>query len=171
MPTSRDDHLNAARALTLLRVFLGAVFVVAALGKFALYKVGGTLPIPVASATWQAELPARLAAWLTAHPEGMMAAVVRDLLLPNGHFVAGAVAWVQLSAGAFLVLGLYTRLAAVSAAAVAGALAVSAASRSDLSARPYVLLVAIAIAVLLGGAGNHMGVDGWRRERRRNREL
>ena len=171
MPPTRDDHISAARALTLLRLFLGAVFIVAALGKFTFYKVGGALPLPVVSATWQGELPARLAAWLASHPDGMMAAVVRDLLLPNGHFVAGAVAWVQLLAGVLLVLGLYTRLAAVSAGVVAGALAIAAASRSDLDSRPYVLLVAIAVTVLLGGAGNHMGVDGWRRERRRNRDL
>jgi len=171
MPPTRDDHTSAARALTLLRLFLGAVFVVAALGKFTIFRIGGALPLPVVSATWQVELPTRLAAWYASHPVGMMAAVVRDVLLPNGHFVAGAVAWVQLLAGGFLVLGLYTRLAAISAALVAGALAISAAARSDLDSRPYVLLVAIAITVLVGGAGNHFGVDGWRRERRRNREL
>lgn len=171
MPPSRDGHASAARAIALLRLFLGAVFIVAAVGKFTMYKAGGAIPLPVVSATWQVELPTRLGAWLASHPEGMMAAVVRDLLLPNGHFVAGAVAWVQLLAGAFLVLGLYTRLAAVASAAVAGALAISAASRSDLDARPYVLLVAIAVTVIIGSAGNHFGVDGWRRERRRNREL
>jgi uncharacterized membrane protein YphA (DoxX/SURF4 family) len=171
MPPSRDDHISAARALTLLRLFLGAVFIVAAMGKFTFYKVGGALPLPAVSATWQNELPTRLATWLASHPDGMMAAVVRDVLLPNGHFVAGAVAWIQLLAGLLLVLGLFTRLAAIAAVAVAGALAISAASRSDLDARPYVLLVAIAVTVLLGGAGNHLGVDGWRRERRRNRDL
>jgi uncharacterized membrane protein YphA (DoxX/SURF4 family) len=171
MLPSREDHISAARALTLLRVFLGAVFVVAAMGKFTIHHLAGTLPLPVVSATWQTELPARLAAWLASHPTGMLAATVRDVLLPNGHFVAGAVAWVQLLAGGLLVLGLYARMAAVAAAAVAGALAISAASRNDLDARPYVLLVAIAITVLLGGAGHHFGVDAWRRERRRNREL
>lgn len=171
MPPSRDDHTSAARALTLLRLFLGVVFILAAIGKFTIYKLGGTLPLPVASAVWQNELPARLAAWLATHPRGMTAAVVRDVLLPNGHLVAGAVAWIQLLAGTFLVIGLYTRLAALSAAAVAGALAISAASRSDLNARAYVLLVVIAVTVLVGCAGHHFGVDGWRRERRRNREL
>ena len=38
MPPSRDDHTSAARALTLLRLFLGVVFVVAALGKFTIYN-------------------------------------------------------------------------------------------------------------------------------------
>ena len=171
MPPSREAHSSSARAIALLRLFLGAVFVAAAIGKFTIYQVGGALPLPVVSATWQVELPTRLALWLTSHPDGMMAAVVRDVLLPNGHFVAGAVAWVQLLAGGLLVLGLFTRLAAIAAAAVAGALAISAASRSDLDARPYVLLVAMAVTVLIGSAGNHFGVDGWRRERRRNREL
>lgn len=171
MPPNRDDHTSAARALTLLRLFLGAVFVVAAVGKFTIYQVGGALPLPVVSATWQVELPARLGRWLANHPDGMFSAVVRDLLIPNGHFVSGAVAWVQLIAGVLLVLGLYTRLSAIAAAMVAGALAVAAASRSDLDARSYTLLLAIAVTVLIGGAGNHLGVDGWRRERRRNREL
>jgi uncharacterized membrane protein YphA (DoxX/SURF4 family) len=171
MLPSRQDHINAARALSLLRIFLGAVFVVAALGKFTFHSLAGTVPLPVVSATWQVELPARLTTWLAGHPTGVLAAAVRDVLLPNGHFVAGAVAWVQLMAGVCLILGLYARMAAVAAATVAGALAIAAASRNDLDARPYVLLVAIAITVLLGGAGHHMGADGWRRERRRNREL
>jgi uncharacterized membrane protein YphA (DoxX/SURF4 family) len=171
MPPSRDDHASAARALTLLRLFLGGVFVVAAVGKFTIHRIGGSLPMPAVSVEWQVQLPARLGTWLAAHTDGMLSAVVRDVLIPNGQFVAGLVAWVQLVAGVLLVLGLYTRLAAFSAAVVAGALAVAAASRSNLEARSYVLLLAIAVAVLIGCAGHHFGVDGWRRERRRNREL
>ena len=74
MPPSRDGHASAARAIALLRLFLGAVFIVAAVGKFTMYKAGGAIPLPMVSATWQVELPTRLGAWLASHPEGMVAA-------------------------------------------------------------------------------------------------
>jgi uncharacterized membrane protein YphA (DoxX/SURF4 family) len=167
----REAHLPAARALALLRIFTGAVFLVAASGKFVWYRVAGFLPFPVATADWQAELPARLSSWLLQHPTGIASAVVRDLLVPNGSLVAGSVAWLQGMAGLLLVLGLFTRTAAVAAVLVSGSLAVAAAANGASDARPYLLLTAIAVALLMGKAGCVVGLDGWRMERRRNREL
>ncbi len=171
MPPVRDANPRAARALLLLRLALGIIFVKAATGKFVLYPVLGSVALPLVSAEWQQELPTRLAAWLDAHPDGIPAAVVRDVLIPNGRFVAALVAWLQLFAGAGLVLGWFTRMAAVAAALVTGALAIAAAARQDVDARPYGLMLLIAAALLIGGAGSFGGIDGWRAERRRNREL
>lgn len=171
MPPIREANPRAARALSLLRLALGLIFVVAATGKFTLHPVFGAVPLPVVSAEWQRELPERLAAWLSGHSGGVLAAIVRDVLIPNGRVVAAAVAWLQLAAGVGLVLGLFTRIAAIAAALVAGALAIAAAARQDLDARPYALLVLIAVALLIGGAGKYAGIDRWRAERRRNREL
>jgi uncharacterized membrane protein YphA (DoxX/SURF4 family) len=164
----RTHHTAAARSLALLRVAGGTVFLVAGIGKMA--WLSGT-PLPVVSATWQREFPARLATWLSQHPDGVSGAIVRDLLLPNGRFVAGSVAWLQLVAGALLIAGLFTRAASVVAAVLALALALAASARAGVDARPYLLLFAMAIAFLLGRAGDVLGLDGTRNERRRNREL
>lgn len=167
----RSHALPAARALALLRIVTGGIFLVAAFGKMTLFKVGGVLPLPVTSLHWQVELPTRLASWLAQHPDGIGAAVVRDLLLPRGALVAGIVAWAQALAGVMLVLGFRTRLAAFLAGLVSLALAIAAGWRDSADTRPYVMLLALSIAFLLGKAGETFGIDGWRRERRRDREL
>lgn len=166
----RTDHLPAARALTLLRVALGGVLLWAAVGKFTVHAAWG-IPLPMVSATWQQELPMRFAGWLQKHPDGVIGAVVRDLLLPNGALVAGMIGWLQGLAGAALVVGLFTRMAAGAAFLVASALAIAAASAIQADARPYVLMMLLAVALILGRAGDVWGMDAWRRERRRNREI
>jgi uncharacterized membrane protein YphA (DoxX/SURF4 family) len=166
----RADHLPAARALTLLRVALGGVLLWAAMGKFTLHEVWG-IPLPVVSASWQQELPLRFADWLQKHPGGVLGAVVRDLLLPKGALVAGLIAWFQLAAGGCLVVGLFTRAAAFAALSVTSALAIAAAAAIQADARPYVLMMLLAVALMLGRAGEVWGIDGWRRERRRVSEF
>lgn len=166
----RTEHLAAARALTLLRVALGGVLLWAAFGKFTLHEVGG-VPLPMVSATWQQELPVRFAGWLQAHPDGVLGAVVRDLLVPNGTLVAGMIGWMQLAAGVCLLVGLFTPVAAFAALSVAAALAVAAAAAAQYDARPYVLMMLLAVALMLGRAGEVWGMDGWRRERRRRSDF
>ena len=168
---ARPDHTPAAHALALLRILVGGILVVAALGKMTLYAVGGAVPLPVASAVWQRELPARLALWLQQASDGVASAVVRDLLIPNGPLVAGSIAWLQFVAGSLLVIGLYTRTAALASALVAGALAVSASATGSMDARPYQLLLAMSVAFIAGRAGHSWGMDAWRAEQRRHREF
>ncbi len=167
----RIEHTAAARALALLRVAAGAVFLVASSGKFTFGSLAGAVPFPVVSATWQRELPAKLALWLGQHPEGVISAVVRDILLPHGYLVAGSIAWLQLLAGLLLVLGLFTRAASLLAGVIALSLALAASARHGLDARPYLLLVAMSVAFILGRAGDVFGCDGLRDERRRYREF
>jgi len=165
---ARPHTLPAARALALLRIVTGGILLTAAAGKLVWYKLGGAVPFPVTSAEWQRDLPARLAAWLQLHSEGVVAAVVRDLLLPNGSLVAGIIAWAQVAAGALLLLGLFTRSAAVMAGLVAAILALIATVGGGTDARPYILLVALTLAFIMGNAGETFGWDGVRRERRRD---
>jgi uncharacterized membrane protein YphA (DoxX/SURF4 family) len=165
---ARPHTLPAARALALLRVVTGGILLTAAAGKLVWFRVGGAVPLPVTSVEWQRDLPARLAAWLQLHTEGIAAAIVRDLLLPNGTLVAGLVAWSQVLAGALLVLGLFTRGASLLSALVAAILALVATVGGNADARPYVLLLALAVAFIMGNAGETFGWDGVRRERRRD---
>ncbi len=168
---ARAHTLPAARALAMLRIVTGGILVMAAAGKLVWYQVGGVVPFPVTSVVWQQELPARLAEWLRLHPGGIPGAVVRDLLLPNGLLVAGLMAWSQMIAGSLLLLGLFTRAASTLAAAVAGVLALLATVRGGTDARPYILICALALAFMIGSAGETFGMDGVRRERRRDRVL
>lgn len=167
----RHDHLPAAQALALLRIALGAVLILSGVGKFTVHRVGGVVPVPAVSAAFQQELPARLQSWASQRPSGAMGAIARDLLIPRGRLVAGVIAWVQLGSGLALVLGLFTTVAAAGAIMVAGALALSAAARSGADARAYALMGLMAVALILGRAGLVWGLDGWRSERRRHREI
>lgn len=168
---TRTHTLPAARALAFLRIVTGAGMLLAAYGKLTFFKVGGAVPLPVVALRWQLELPERLSLWLAQHPTGILAAVVRDLLLPNGPLVAGLVAWAQVLAGVLLLIGLRTRLAATLGVLVSIALALAAGWRDAGDVRPYLMQIMLCIALLIGGAGDTLGLDGWRRERRRDRDL
>lgn len=168
---TRTHTLPAARALALLRITTGAGLLLAAWGKMTLYRVVGVVPLPVTTLRWQIELPERLAVWLAQHPTGILAAVVRDLLLPHGPLVAGLIAWVQVVAGVLLLIGLRTRIAATLAFVVSIALALAAGWRDPGDVRPYLMQAMLCVVLLIGGAGDTLGLDGWRRERRRDRDL
>jgi uncharacterized membrane protein YphA (DoxX/SURF4 family) len=163
--------MPAARALTLLRVVAGAIFIVGAAGKMKFHAVGGIVPLPVTALTWQLELPIRLSAWLAVHHTGVVATIVRDLLLPNGALVAGLICWVEFLAGVLLVLGLRTRLASTLAAIVSAALVLAGGGAGSVGGRPYLLLLLLSLAFFIGDAGVVGGIDGWRRERHRDRNL
>lgn len=168
---TRPHTLPAARALAFLRIATGAGMLLAAYGKLTFYKVAGAIPLPVVALRWQLELPERLAAWLVLHPTGLASAVVRDLLLPNGPLVAALIAWLQVIAGVLLLFGLRTRIAATLAVLLSMTLALAAGWREASDMRPYLMQIMLCIALFIGGAGDTLGIDGWRRERRRDREL
>ena len=168
---TRTDTLPASRALAFLRILTGLGLLFGAYGKFMIFRVAGAVPFPVVALHWQLELPARLATWLVQHPTGMLSAIVRDLLVPHGPLAAALVAWAQVIAGVLLLLGLRTRFAAILTAFVSISLALAAGYRDPQNARPYLMLMALAFAFFVGGAGQTFGMDGWRHERRRNREL
>ncbi len=170
-PPNRTRGAAAARGLVMLRLVVGGIFLYAGIGKLTLYTVLGFLPVPVTSLQWQLELPARLASWLASHPDGAMAAIVRDLLMPNGIVVAAVVAWGQAVTGLLLIVGAFTTLASAIGIVVAITLAIAASSRGPVDARQYILLVALCISFIVGRAGEVAGMDSWRRERRRNRDL
>lgn len=168
---TRRNTLPAAQALALLRVVSGVLLIVGAAGTMKIYSIAGILPVPVTKLSWQVELPIRLSAWLATHQSGLSAAFVRDLLLPNGALVAGLVTWVELSSGILLVLGLWTRVAGVMAGLVSAALVLAAGGVASAGGRSYLLLMMVLLACVIGDAGQLGGMDGWRRERRRDRNL
>ncbi len=167
----RDNSMAAELALVLLRLVLGGVLLLSGLAKMTIVKIGGAVPLPAVSAEWQQSLPARVAGWAMRHPEGALGAIARDLIIPNGALFAGTLAWMQLLVGVLLIVGLWTRWAALAAGMIAALLAAASKMSASGDARSYLLLGAIALAVLIGNAGVRWGMDGWRSERRRNLEL
>lgn len=168
---SRSANLSAARALALLRITAGLVCILGAAHKMRFFVVLGFLPLPVTTLSWQLDLPIQLSSWLAMHPGGILARIVRDLLLPKGALVAGLLSWVELLAGGLLLVGLRTRLAALLAAIVSGALVLAAGGVGSIGARPYLLLLVVLLALVIGDAGQVAGLDGWRSERRRDLNL
>lgn len=167
----RSNTLPAAQALALLRVVAGVLLIVGAAGTMKFYAVAGIVPVPVTTLSWQVELPIRLSAWLAMRQSGLLAVFVRDLLLPNGALVAGMLTWVELSSGVLLVLGLRTRVAGVLAGMVSAALVLAAGGVASAGGRAYLLLMMVLLACVIGDAGQLVGMDGWRRERSRDRNL
>ena len=165
--TSRSGA--AARGILFLRLIAGGYFLVAGADKFAWHRVGG-VALPVVSSEWQRGFPQQLSTWVTNHPGTPLTPVVRDLFVPKGTLAAGVVAWAQLTTGALLLAGWLTSFAAVVGVAVIGMLALAVASDRT-SAASYLFVVAGCVALIIGRAGEVMGIDAWRRERRRNREL
>ncbi len=167
----RRDTLPAAQALALLRVVAGVLLIVGAAETMKFYALAGFLPVPVTALSWQLELPMRLSAWLATHQSGLLGAFVRDLLLPNGALVAGLLTWVEVATGVLLVLGLRTRLAAALAGLVSGALVLAAGGVASPGGRTYLLLIMVLLTCVIGNAGQVGGMDGWRRQRSRDRNL
>src|SRR3972149_5861757 len=136
---TRSNTMPAARALALLRGVPGVLLIGGAAGRMKFFLVAGTLPVPVATLTWQLELPIRLSSWLAVHQSGLLATVVRDLLLPHGAPVAGLLVWVEMITGVLLVLGLRTRVASVFAGLVSGALVLSAGGAASAGGRSHLV--------------------------------
>jgi hypothetical protein len=59
----------------------------------------------------------------------------------------------------------------VLAGIVSAALVIAAGGTGSIGGRPYLVLLVLVLAFIVGDAGQFAGLDGWRRERRRDRQL
>src|SRR5215208_7917997 len=136
----------ARAALVLLRVYLGTVFLVAAVPK-----LGGDFTPQLIGFIENVGLK-------RAHP--FYRAFLETVVLPNAHLFSLMIPWGELLVGALLILGLLTRLSA------AGALLIGANYMLAKGAWPWTpssndaAFAVIASALLIGAAGRTLGVDG-----------
>jgi uncharacterized membrane protein YphA (DoxX/SURF4 family) len=146
LPGAILQGILARSALTLLRLYLGFVFLVwawhwledgSAAGLAQLLNQQGT-----GSPTWYQQL-------------------AEQFIRPRPALVATLIAWCELLVGCCLILGLATRLAGALAFLLAlNFMLVEGSSFWTLSS-PYPSWAAVAIALLIGAAGRTFGLDAF----------
>jgi uncharacterized membrane protein YphA (DoxX/SURF4 family) len=147
LPAEIVQGILARGALVILRVYLGAVFLLAALPK--LQRGSGS------------DLAGflQLRAMETGH--AFYRPFVESVLLPNVSAVASLIGWAEALVGVTLIVGLVTRFSA----AVAMVLALNYMfAKGAWFWTPWsydAAFFAIALALLIGAAGRTLGIDAW----------
>jgi uncharacterized membrane protein YphA (DoxX/SURF4 family) len=146
LPGAILQGILARSALTLLRLYLGLVFMVSAwlwLEGYApdlaqVLKPGSAGSRPM----WYQQL-------------------AEDLILPRVALVATLIAWCELLVGCCLVLGLATRLAGALAFLLALNFMLLEGSSFWTPSSPYPNWAAVSIALMIGAAGRTFGLDAF----------
>jgi thiosulfate dehydrogenase [quinone] large subunit len=137
----------ARAALVLLRVYLGVVFLLAALPKLEQDFTPGMVGF------------LQRVALQKGHP--FYQDFVREIVLPNAPVFATLVTWGELLAGLTLILGLVTRLSAVVTLLLAMNYMFAKGSWFWTSSSNDAAFVAISLALLIGAAGRTLGLDAF----------
>lgn len=137
----------ARAALVLLRVYLGVVFLVAALPKLEQDFTPGLVGF------------LQRVALQKGHP--FYQEFVREIVLPNAPVFATLVTWGELLAGATLIVGLMTRLSAVVTLLLAMNYLFAKGAWFWTPSSNDAAFVAISLALLIGAAGRTLGLDAF----------
>jgi uncharacterized membrane protein YphA (DoxX/SURF4 family) len=135
----------ARAALVLLRIYLGVVFLLAALPKVQQDFTPGLVGF------------LQLVALEKGHP--FYQEFVRQIVLPNAPVFATLVTWGELLAGLMLMVGLLTRLSAVVTLLLATSYMFAKGNWFWTPSSNDAAVVAISLALLIGAAGRTFGVD------------
>jgi uncharacterized membrane protein YphA (DoxX/SURF4 family) len=143
LPGSILQGILARSALTVLRMYLGVVFLVSAWRKlehgFA-PELARLLERSGGSHTWFQQF-------------------AEQVILPRVTLVASLIAWGELLVGCCLILGLGTRLAAALAFLLAVNLMLVEGSWFWTPSSPYASWAMVSLALLIGAAGRTLGLD------------
>lgn len=137
----------ARAALVLLRVYLGGIFLLAALPKLE----GDFTPGLVGFL--------RLVALEKGHP--FYQDFVREVVLPNASLFAGLVTWGELLAGVMLLVGLLTRVSAVVTMLLATNYMFAKGAWFWTPSSSDAAFAVISLALLVGAAGRTLGLDAF----------
>jgi uncharacterized membrane protein YphA (DoxX/SURF4 family) len=147
LPAEIIQGIVARSALALLRVYLGVVFLVAAIPKiqrdFTPDLVGFVEEV----------------ALRRGHP--FYQEFIQSVVLPNSWSFALLVSWGELLAGVTLILGLLTRFSAVVALVLALNYMLAKGAWFWMPSSNDAAFVAISLALLLGAAGRTLGLDAF----------
>jgi thiosulfate dehydrogenase [quinone] large subunit len=147
LPGEVLQGILARGALVLLRVYLGAIFVTAALPKVQQDFTPGLIGF-----VQQVGLE-------RGHP--FYQPFLERVVLTNAPFFAALVTWSELLVGVALVLGLFTRFAAAAALVLALNYMFAKGAWFWTPSSNDAAFVAIALALLIGAAGRTLGVDAF----------
>ena len=135
----------ARAALTVLRVFLGIMFLVSAWPRLS----PGYLP----------QLVRMLESTTGAHP--IYQEFARQILLPRAAIFALLIAWGELLVGVCLVLGLATRAAAALGFLLAANFMLGEGAWFWTPSSSYAAWAVISLALMVGAAGRTLGLDAF----------
>jgi thiosulfate dehydrogenase (quinone) large subunit len=145
LPGEIIQGILARSALVLLRVYLGAVFLIAALPK-----IRGDFTPGLVRFLDQVALQ-------RGHP--FYQQFLQDVVLPNAPAFAALVTWGELLVGVTLVLGLLTRFSAAAALVLAVNYMFAKGAWFWTPSSNDAAFAAISLALLIGAAGRTLGLD------------
>jgi uncharacterized membrane protein YphA (DoxX/SURF4 family) len=145
LPGSILQGILARAALTLLRIYLGLIFLLSAWPKIR------------KDFTPDLTLFLDRVVWSSGHP--FYQEFVQRVVVPNVSLFAGLIAWGELVVGTTLVLGLATRLSAALALLLAVNYMLAKGAWLWTPSSSDAAFAAIAIALLVGAAGRTFGLD------------
>jgi uncharacterized membrane protein YphA (DoxX/SURF4 family) len=145
LPGQVLQGILARGALALLRVYLGVVFLLAALPKFQQDFTPGLTEF-VQQVGLQRAQP-------------FYQRFLEQVVLPNAPVFAGLVTWAELLVGVTLILGLLTRFSAAAALVLALNYMLAKGAWFWTPSSHDAAFVAISLALLIGAAGRTLGLD------------
>ena len=147
LPGEILQGILARAALVLLRVYLGVVFLVAALPKLERDFTPGLVGF------------LQRVALEKGHP--FYQDFIREIVLPNAPVFAALVTWAELLAGLTLIAGLLTRLSAVVTLLLAMNYMFAKGNWFWTPSSNDAAFVVISVALLIGAAGRTLGLDAF----------
>jgi uncharacterized membrane protein YphA (DoxX/SURF4 family) len=151
--------------IAFLRLVVGAWFIKAVWTKLVLAYAGGVLPYPAVSPRFLAFQPKRVAEFAADNPVGWYKAFLQETVLPHASVFATLQTYGEVAVGLGLVLGLFTRLAAVIGLVLALNYGLATQWMTFGQQGFHLLLISSMIIFLVAGAGRAWGLDAVLRPR------
>jgi uncharacterized membrane protein YphA (DoxX/SURF4 family) len=145
--------------IAVLRVVVGAWFLKAVWTKVTLVYIAGVVPYPAVSARFLAFQPKRVAEFAADNPIAWYKDFLQDVVLPHASLFATLQTYGEVVVGLGLVLGLFTRLAAVIGLLLSLNYGLATQWMSFGQQGFHLLLITSMIIFLVAGAGRVWGLD------------
>jgi thiosulfate dehydrogenase (quinone) large subunit len=145
LPGEILQGILARAALTLLRVYLGTVLLIAA--------------IPKLEGDFSPGMAGFLQGKALDQSHSFYRDFLQDIVLPNVHLFARLVTWGELLAGVLLILGLMTRLSAAVALLLTLNYMLAKGAWPWMPSSNDAAFAVIALAIMIGAAGRTFGLD------------
>ena len=147
VPGEIVQGILARAALVLLRAYLGAVFLIAA--------------VPKLQGDFTPGLTTFLEQVALQRGHGFYQEFIRQVVLPNATFFAALVSWGELLVGVLLILGLLTRVASIVALILVVNYMFAKGAWFWLPSSNDAAFAVLSLALLIGAAGRTLGIDAF----------
>jgi uncharacterized membrane protein YphA (DoxX/SURF4 family) len=147
------------------RIVVGVWFGKSILTKLGFVLVGGFLPLPAASARWQAVMPKLIAKYALDNPIPWYKGFLIDTVIPHSHVFATVTALGEIGIGLSLFFGLLTPLGAFFGLIQVLLYGMAVQQQSSGQQGFHVMLFILMLTFLFARAGRRWGLDARLRER------